>query len=71
MTEPHKKHPGRGPSPDPRFIHKTIRLTAAEAIELERRALFEGVTVATLLRRGISSSTGVTTLDCNTTRRTA
>lgn len=62
---------GRHYSKNPRCIPTFVRLTPAEHLEARRLALLEGTSISEILRRGIASPVSVSTLDCNTTRRTA
>ncbi len=58
MSKPANKG-GRPPSRDPRFHSVHIRLTDAEAAELEVMALEEGTTLAAILRRAIPTRAAV------------
>jgi hypothetical protein len=65
-------HTKYGPRPPTaRALRVGVKLTESERVELERIARLEGVTVSSLLRRGIVSPSNVSTLDANGTRRSA
>ncbi len=56
MSKP-KNRGGRPPSPNPRSVHVSVKLTPAEAVALGDIAFEEGVTGSDVLRRAIPRPT--------------
>ena len=61
MSEP-KNRGGRPPSPNPRGVHFSLKLTWAEYLVARRKADLEGVSVSEIFRRAIPRACHVTSI---------